>query len=529
MNAASVQSRGVGPFVAGRVHAGLGRWGRRGIYRGVGRPRPEPAIGHALVHGVSQALGAGLLALVGLLSAAPVFAQGAASTATLSPTALPADVGAALARARVPAEAVTVLVLDAEGRAAPRLAHRAQVPVNPASVMKLVTTYAALDLLGPAFSWSTPVYVDGPIVNGTLQGHLYLRGQGDPKLVSERLWLLMRRVQGLGIRQIAGDIVIDRGAFESIEVDPAAFDGEPLRPYNAAPDALLVNYRSIVMTFVPDRAAGVASVQVEPALAGVQMDATVPLSAEACGDWRGGLRADFGDGSRLRFSGSYPAACGERLWPLAWPDARGQAARAIAGTWRDLGGQLRGQVREGVVPAGLKPVFEVSSPQLAEVIRDINKYSNNVMAQQLFLTLSLQQKGRGTLEGSREVLRQWWTTRFGAADTPVLDNGSGLSRSERISAQALGRLLQAAWTSPLMPELVSSLPISGIDGTLRRSRAGGVAHLKTGSLRDVAGVAGYVDGASGRRWVLVMIANHPNASAVRPAIDAMIDWVARDQ
>jgi D-alanyl-D-alanine carboxypeptidase/D-alanyl-D-alanine-endopeptidase (penicillin-binding protein 4) len=162
-------------------------------------------------------------------------------------------------------------------------------------------------------------------------------------------------------------------------------------------------------------------------------------------------------------------------------------------------------------------------------VRDINKYSNNVMAQQLFLTLSLHQKGTGTLEGSREVMRQWWRDRMGPGDPPLFDNGSGLSRDERVTAQQLARLLQAAWISPLMPELMASLPVAGIDGTLRRSRGkgAGLAHLKTGSLRDVSGVAGYVHAASGKRYVLVAIANHPQAGAVRPASVAVIDWTAR--
>ncbi len=444
---------------------------------------------------------------------------------------LPAEVSAALARAKLPVESVTVLVTDADGKTPPRLSHRAQVPVNPASMMKLVTTYAALDQLGPAFSWQTPVYIDGTVQNGTLNGNLYIRGQGDPKLVVERVWLLLRRVQGLGIRNIAGDIVLDRSAFDVAEQDPGAFDGEPLRPYNASPDALLLNYKSVVMTFVPDRNANVAQVQYEPPLAGVQLPASVPLTLEACGDWRGALRADFADPSRIRFLGGYPATCGERVWPVAYSEPRSYAARAVEGMWREIGGTLRGAVREGPVPAGLRPAFEVGSPLLGEVIRDINKYSNNVMAQQLFLTLSLQARGRGTLENSRDVIRQWWTERFGAADAPVMDNGSGLSRSERISAQGLTRLLLAAWASPVMPELMSSLPITGVDGTMRRSRAKsvGAAHLKTGTLRDSSGVAGYVHAASGRRYVVVMIANHPNAPAVRPAIDALVDWVARDQ
>ncbi|MDB5944586.1 MAG: D-alanyl-D-alanine carboxypeptidase/D-alanyl-D-alanine-endopeptidase [Ramlibacter sp.] len=442
---------------------------------------------------------------------------------------LPPEIEAALARAKVPSDALSVLVVEADGRAAPRLSHRAAVPVNPASVAKLVTTYAALDLLGPAFSWTTPVYVDGTVQGGTLSGNLYLQGQGDPKLVVERLWLLLRRIQGLGIRQIQGDIVLDRSAFETIQQDPGAFDGEPLRPYNASPDALLLNFKSVVMTFVPDRA-GRALVQYDPPLAGVQTAATVPLAAGDCGDWRSGLKADFSDPGRIRFAGAYPASCGERAWPVAYADPGTYAARAVAGLWQEMGGKLSGQVREGRVPAGLKPAFSVQSPALAEVVRDINKFSNNVMAQQLFLTLSLQQKGVGTQQGSREILRSWWRERVGG-EPPAMDNGSGLSRDERISAQQLARMLQLAWASPLMPELMSSLPVAGTDGTLRRlrGRSAGQAHLKSGSLRDVSAVAGYVHAASGRRYVLVAIANHPNAAAARPAIDALVDWVARDQ
>ena len=154
---------------------------------------------------------------------------------------------------------------------------------------------------------------------------------------------------------------------------------------------------------------------------------------------------------------------------------------------------------------GCKPAFEVASPPLAEVIRDINKYSNNVMAQQLFLTLGLQQKKRGTLEASRATLRQWWNERIGTGEgQPVFDNGSGLSRDERISAAALAKMLQVAWRSPVMPELMSSLPAVGVDGTLRKRalRSGGAAHLKTGTLRDAAGVAGYVRrrAAGGATW-----------------------------
>jgi D-alanyl-D-alanine carboxypeptidase/D-alanyl-D-alanine-endopeptidase (penicillin-binding protein 4) len=444
---------------------------------------------------------------------------------------LPNEVDAALARARVPRDAVTMLVADADGVRAPRLAWRPQAQVNPASIMKLVTTYAALDLLGSAFTWNTPVYVDGPVQNGVLHGNLYIKGQGDPTLVLERLWLLLRRVEGLGIRTIDGDIVLDRSAFELAATDPAAFDGEGLRPYNAAPDALLINFKSVVMTFVPNRGTQSAQVDFEPPLAGVAMQATVPLSNGECGDWHATLGADFADPARIGFAGSYPASCGEKVWPVAYADPRSHALRAVGGLWAEMGARLAGKVRDGRVPPGLAPAFEVASPPLAEVIRDINKYSNNVMAQQLFLTLGLQQKKRGTLEAARSTLRQWWNDRIGTGEgQPTFDNGSGLSRDERISAAELAKLLQVAWRSPLMSELMSSLPASGVDGTLKQRalRSGGAAHLKTGTLRDAAGVAGYVLGASGHRWVVIAIANHGNATAARPAFDALVDWAARD-
>ena len=444
---------------------------------------------------------------------------------------IPPTVSAALARAKVPLDAVTLLVTPADGRAAPSVSHRANVAMNPASVMKLVTTFAALDTLGPAFVWNTPVHIEGAVRDSTLYGNLYIKGQGDPKLVIERLWLLLRRVQGLGIKTIAGDIVLDRSAFETVPPNPGDFDGEPLRPYNAAPDALLLNFKSVVMTFVPDRTANVARVNFEPPLAGVQLQTSVPLVNGECNDYRAALKPDLSVPTRIRFGGAYSMSCGEKVWPLAYADPPSYSVRAVEGLWREMGGQLAGTVREGQVPATLPVTFSASSPSLAETIRDINKFSNNVMAQQLFLTLSLQQKGVGTLVGSRTLVQDWWRERMGAVEPPVLDNGSGLSRSERISAQALARLLQVAWASPLMPELMSSLPITGVDGTLKRMRnkTVGNAHLKSGSLRDVTGVAGYVHALSGQRYVLVALINHPNANAARPAIEALVEWSIRDK
>ena len=471
---------------------------------------------------------------------------------------LPPELEAALARAKIPRDAVALLVQEAApGNTPARLAHRTQVPMNPASVMKLATTFAALDLLGPAYTWSTPVYLSGTVQASTLHGNVYIQGQGDPKLVLEKLWLLLRRLQGMGIQQIAGDIVLDRSAFEVPDTDPANFDGEPLRPYNAAPDALLINYKAVVMTFAPEPGGTAARVQFDPPLSGVRMQGSVPLGGGDCGDYRAALKADFSDASRIRFGGSYAASCGEKVWPVAYADPRSYSLRAVQGMWLEMGGKLGGLVRYGAVPAALaagKPTLEVRSPPLAEIIRDINKYSNNVMAQQVFLTLGrvvvadasgtgideasatdLGQGGAlasGSYTAARTVLLRWWKERISADEVPVVDNGSGLSRQERISARGLARLLQVAYRSPYMPELMSSLPITGVDGTLKRfkTKTMGSAHLKTGTLSNVLARAGYVDGASGKRYVLVALFNHANANteAAREAMDTLVDWVAKD-
>ncbi len=448
---------------------------------------------------------------------------------------LPPEVLQALQRVGVPADALSAVLIEADSGHTV-LAARQHQPRNPASLMKLLTTAAALDRLGPAFSWATPVWLNGPVQAGVLEGSLHNKGSGDPKLVLERVWLLLRRVQQSGVREIRGDIVLDNSAFNVPDIAPGDFDGEPLRPYNVRPAALLLNYRTVLYTFVPDAAAGVARVLVEPPLAGAAVDTSVPLAAGPCGDWRGALQASFGaseqSNGQTRFAGRYTSSCGELNWPVADPQPASFDARLLEGLWREMGGQLTGRVREGPAPRDSRPAFEQRSPPLAELVRDINKFSNNVMAQQLFLTLALQAHPAqaATPESARETLRQWLAERTGetAADI-VIDNGSGLSRDNRVSTQLLARVLLRAWDSSVMSELMSSLPISGVDGTLRRSRTSvGRAHLKTGTLRDANGLAGYVLSNSGRRYVLAAIVNHPNAPAARPALEALVQWTMRD-
>lgn len=415
-----------------------------------------------------------------------------------------------------------------------QLSHQASASVNPASVMKLFTTYAGLSLLGPDFRWRNRVYTDGPVQGGVLHGHLIVRGSGDPKLVVERLQDLLAQVQAAGVREVRGDIVLDRSVFEVRERDEP-FDDEPLRPYNVSPDGLLLNFKAVVYRFTPDSASGQATVRFEPPLAGLGVPASLPLSQAPCNDWRSLLKADFSQPLQVRFAGSYPARCGEREWPVAYPEPAQYAPRVMHAMWLGAGGQLTGQVRYGVRLPSARLLVDAPSLPLAELIQDINKFSNNVMAQQLYLTLSSELGAPGRFEASRLRLSQWWRHAFAGQPEPLLDNGSGLSRHERSSANALTALLQAAHAGPHAQAFVDSLSLAGVDGTTARlkernpqSPVIGKAWLKTGSLRDVASVAGYVQGQSGRRYSVVAIVNHPNASQARPALEQLLEWTARD-
>jgi D-alanyl-D-alanine carboxypeptidase/D-alanyl-D-alanine-endopeptidase (penicillin-binding protein 4) len=433
------------------------------------------------------------------------------------------------------------------GAASPHLAVNSNHPFNPASTMKLVTTFAAMELLGPTYTWKTEVWADGPLNNGVLDGNLVIRGRGDPKLNLENLWLLAKHVRERGVREIHGDLVLDRSAFESAAFDPGAFDNDPTRPYNVGPDALLANLKVVRFTFVPDAASGRAAVIAEPRLAQMDVAANVRLSGEACSaDWDDRIKPEFqtaaAGGVRVVFGGSYAAACGEKTWNASVLSPNAYFEGLFRALWGEVGGTLQGRVRDGMVPAGARLVYTHESPPLAEVVRDINKFSNNVMARQVFLGIGLEKAGlEKTATGpdkpgpaastrlSTDAVNAWLAERHLDLPGLVLDNGSGLSRSERITAAGMGRLLQAIYASSVMPEMLASLPIVALDGTMRRrfrdEQLAGQAHIKTGTLSDARAIAGYVFASSGRRYSVVFIVNGPNASQSRTAQDALLRWV----
>jgi serine-type D-Ala-D-Ala carboxypeptidase/endopeptidase (penicillin-binding protein 4) len=436
---------------------------------------------------------------------------------------LPAATVKALRVAGIPQSSVAVWVQEV-GAARASVSVNAEVAVNPASTMKLVTTYAGLELLGPAYRWRTEAWLDGE--------HLVLRGYGDPKLTYESFWMMLRNLRGRGLRELRGDVVLDRTYFAPAQHEP--FDSEAFRPYNVAPDALLVNFKSVRFGFVPQAEKGVF-IFVQPALPGLQVVNALQLGAGPCPDggraFRELTQATFQSRPpRASFTGTYPLACGERELNVALHEPQDYVAAMMRELWTEMGGTWSGGVRDGVASPAARLVYLHESQPLSEIVRDINKFSSNVMARQLYLTIGAELGAPPARAGeAARAITSWLAGKKIAAPELVLENGSGLSRIERISAQHLGQVLQAAWRSAVMPEFVASLPILATDGTMRKrlknGRAAGSAHIKTGLLSDARAIAGYMLDRSGRRHVVVMVVNHPKAPDADAAMDALLEWV----
>lgn len=468
-----------------------------------------------------------VLLTVVLLSPAPFPAQAAAP--------LPEPVAQALKRHSLPTRGLSLYVHEVGGEQ-PLLAFDADAARNPASTIKLLTTLAALEELGPAYAWKTEAWAAAPVRDGRLAGDLTLKGYGDPFLVIEHFWRFLRALRQHGLQTIAGDLVLDQGYFASEPGDPAGFDNRPTRAYNVLPAALLVNFQAVNFHFSPDLAADRLRIVADPRPWHLEIENRVRLTHEACRGWGGHLGfqlARQGEREKATFSGRYDAACGDNDLFRVVTDPVRYVHGVFRTMWQELGGSFEGGGREGSVPADARPLYTWYSPPLADIIRSINKYSNNVMTRQLLLTLGAERRGApGTTEKGIQAVREWLARR--GLDFPelVLDNGAGLSREERISARHLGALLLAGYRSPYMPEFLSSLAIPAQDGTLRHrlsgSRLEGQAHLKTGSLNNVRALAGYVLDHQGRRVAVVSLHNHPQADtpAGLAVQDALLEWVA---
>ncbi len=447
---------------------------------------------------------------------------------------LPPEVEQVMAVQRIPGTSLSVIVKEV-GRDEPLVSYNSAVPRNPASTMKVLTTYAALELLGPAYTWHTRAYATGPVRDQVLDGDLVLVGGGDPFMTADRWWGFVSGLRQQGIERVKGDVVIDSSFFAPQGDDRGAFDNRPYRTYNVLPDALLVNFQTVTFSLFPDLATGSLRAALNPWPANLTLENTVHLDRGGCRRGSGGVEVTMPDGpsgNRIAVSGRYSSGCG----PLTFLRPVMRAPEFAYGTfktfWQESGGKLDGSWRVGVLPPDATLLYSQDSLSLAEIIRLINKFSSNTMARQLLLTLAAEKAGRpGTTAGGRKVITDFLAARNISIPELVLDNGSGLSREERISAQGLADVLLDAWHSQYFPEFASSLPLSATDGTLRKRfrspEMQGRLRMKTGTLDGVSALAGYVNAASGRTYVAVIILNHPGVeSGGGQAVQAaLVQWV----
>lgn len=438
-------------------------------------------------------------------------------------SAAPAALRTVLEARRIAPEQAAIYVQEL-GSDQPLLNLNADAPLNPASAIKLLTTWLALSELGPDRIWATEVYLDGKLERGVLQGDLILKGYGDPYLITERLWALQRQLRLRGVHSINGDLIVDNSYFAIEATDPGAFDGEELRVYNVLPDALLINFQAIRLYFEPDPAHNAVRVVADPMPANLVLDNRMRLADGRCRGFRNAVKLELeggADRNRLVVSGDYGRDC--KLWSLTRSvlTAPGYAYGVFRSLWEESGGVLSGsyKVEKNVLsrlPENSEAFLRIESPPLGDIIRSVNKYSNNVMAKHLFLTLGAEVFGApATREKGRIAAKL--ALRQQGLNLPRLrlDNGSGLSRDTRISAGGLARVLQSAAQSPWFAEYMSSMSLAGLDGTLRKrfkaEPATGRMHLKTGRLDGVFSTAGYVHASSGRDYVVVIMQNYPDA------------------
>ena len=479
---------------------------------------------------------------------------------------LPKPLKKAAAEYGVDPRAVTVSIVELDGLKMPEggkmplvrplLAVNADRSVAPASTAKLVTTLAGLELLGADWHWKTGFYArTRPDEKGRVTG-VWLKGGGDPTLVAEKFALLVDRMAQMGVRHIEGNLTVDRSYFDIPDTDPSAFDGRGSRPYNQLPDAAVTAYRSLSFEFVPDKSAGVAHIVSMPQLAGLEVPSSIPLARGGCSDWKSsiGYRLERLSDGRLvaHFDGALPLACGSKYFNVVSLCKNEFLDRLFRKAWERDERTWTGHVVEGRTPEDAVKLVERESDSLPVVTTLVNKWSNNLIARHIFLTLGTlrhqpkllsndsvandafeqafspagKSQPGATLEDARASLAEWLSEKGVPKGAIVIDNGSGLSRTSRVTARAMTQVLAAGWLSPRMTEYVASLPVSGVDGTMKkRVEAMGRTHLKTGYLQDVRSIGGYVYAKNGRRYAVYasVHGDHNMAGGIK-FLDKVVEW-----
>ncbi len=445
---------------------------------------------------------------------------------------LPDNVKVSLAKYKISDAAVSAMVAPLHEET-PLLSHYPQTPRNPASVMKLLTTFAALDILGPAHGWQTKYYIHGTLTDGVLDGDLVIKGEGDPYLVKEQFWLHLAALREMGLKTITGNLLIDNSAFDLGPYDPSAFDQQPTRLYNVGPAATVLNFNASRFRFRP--AADKIEVLLDPPIHNVVINNQLKPAAGRCRGAQNGWSMDVVQKDAkayVAFRGKYYTQCGLYDLRRAVLDAEPYLHGLFTYLWQNLGGEFNGGFGSAQVKEDAEPIYVGSSKSLAEVINGTNKYSNNLLARQLLLSIAHHNFGEGaTVADGVNSVKSWLQAKGLSMPELVMENGSGLSRQILLSAESLSSLLRYASRSAYHPEFLSSFSLGGLDGTMKKRmkklQLGGRARLKTGYVKGVRSMAGYIRADSGKDYAVVLFIQDPkiNFSNGNQVQDAFVRWV----
>lgn len=445
---------------------------------------------------------------------------------------LPKKVTHLLQRYKLPSDALSVYILDLDTHQ-PLLVLNPDTPRNPASVIKLLTTYAGLELLGPDYRWETRFYLDGKLGgNGVLKGNLILQGGGDPFLTRESFWHMLHNLRARGLREINGNLIIDDSLFVDETGAPGDFDSRPYHAYNALPDAALINFNAQEFVLIPDN--NQVRIYADPPAANLQIRNRIRLTTTRCNDPDAGVNLQVrhqGEEIIADFSGDYPQSCGEQILLRSIIPQDHYVFGVFKAMWEEMGGIITGNYGKGSATTTGQLYYTEPSRPLHEIITNINKFSNNVMARQLLLTIGQNKYGPPGSNASGAQAVQAWLQAIGlSAPELILDNGAGLSRSSRISARSLASLLEHAWQGPLQPEFLASFPIAGMDGTMRKRLHNvqpGSIRIKTGLLKNVRSMAGYVHSRNHKHYAVVALHNYPGIQNTTGTLiqDELLKWL----
>ncbi len=403
---------------------------------------------------------------------------------------------------------------------------------TPASVIKILTTYASLMRLGFDYRWETKFYYTGTIRRGVLRGDLIVKAGGDPTLKTSDVDSIVNKLHNQGIKRITGNIILDKSIFRISSKNNSGFDKNRYSPYNAMPDALMFNQRKSTVCVSP-KGGKIYTTKDIPDLS-YNVINRMKITNGSCRGSRSWPRVSIKN-RNIIFSGKLSKHCGKRRVCKVITKSHLSFYYTLKDKIKKSGIKYSGKMKLRRTPKSAKYLFSHTSEPLERIIAQTAKKSNNLFARQIMLTLGVVEYGKpGTLaKGRNAVERILNRHHILERGKTFIENGSGLSRVAKVTAQSLANLLLDGYQN-YGHRWMQTLSIAGIDGTIHRrfkySTVFGRAWMKTGTIRGVSNIAGYVEGASGELYVVVVLVNNKYSRRYGHKIaDTIIEWVADTQ